>query len=82
MATRWLHKNFYPSDIRLTMKTLNSKVAIVTGASRGLGAAISRRLGSDGFTVVVNYAGCAEAAESLIREIENAGGGHGRSRLM
>jgi 3-oxoacyl-[acyl-carrier protein] reductase len=56
------------------MKTSNSKVAIVTGASRGIGAAISRRLGSDGFTVVVNYAGSAEAAESLVRENETAGG--------
>jgi 3-oxoacyl-[acyl-carrier protein] reductase len=67
-------QEFYPGDIRLTMRTSNSKVAIVTGASRGIGAAISRRLGSDGFTVVVNYAGSAEAAESLVREIENAGG--------
>jgi 3-oxoacyl-[acyl-carrier protein] reductase len=67
-------QKFHPGDIRLTMKTSNSKVAIVTGASRGIGAAISRRLGSDGFTVVVNYAGSAEAAESLVREIENVGG--------
>jgi 3-oxoacyl-[acyl-carrier protein] reductase len=67
-------QEFYPGDIRLIMRTSNSKVAIVTGASRGIGAAMSRRLGSDGFTVVVNYAGSAEAAESLVREIENAGG--------
>jgi 3-oxoacyl-[acyl-carrier protein] reductase len=74
MATPWLHKSFSVSDARLTMKTSNSKVAIVTGASRGIGAAIARRLGTDGFTVVVNYAGSAEAAESLVREIENVGG--------
>jgi hypothetical protein len=74
MATPWLHKSFSVNDARLAMKTSNSKVAIVTGASRGIGAAIARRLGTDGFTVVVNYAGSAEAAESLVREIENAGG--------
>jgi 3-oxoacyl-[acyl-carrier protein] reductase len=65
---------FLRGDIRLVMKTLNSKVAIITGASRGIGAAIARRLGSDGFAVVVNYAGSAEAAKSLVNEIENAGG--------
>jgi 3-oxoacyl-[acyl-carrier protein] reductase len=74
MATPWLHKSFWVSDRPLTMKTSNSKVAIVTGASRGIGAAIARRLGTDGFTVVVNYSGSAKAAESLVREIENAGG--------
>lgn len=50
------------------------KVAIVTGASRGIGAAIAERLGRDGFTVVVNYAGNAEAAETLAHGIEQAGG--------
>jgi 3-oxoacyl-[acyl-carrier protein] reductase len=56
------------------MKTLNSKVAIVTGASGGIGAAIARRFESDGFAVVVNYADFADAAKSLVNEIENAGG--------
>jgi 3-oxoacyl-[acyl-carrier protein] reductase len=56
------------------MKNPSSKVAIVTGASRGIGAAISRRLANDGFCVVVNYAGSADAAESLVTEIEKAGG--------
>jgi len=54
--------------------SLNSKVAIVTGSSRGIGAAIVRRLAGDGFAVVVNYAGRAADADKVVQEIENAGG--------
>jgi len=56
------------------MTTSSPKVAIVTGASRGIGAAIAERLGRDGFAVVVNYSCSAAPAEEVVRQIEAAGG--------
>ena len=53
---------------------LKDKIAIVTGASRGIGAAIAQRLAKDGATVIVNYAGKAEEAEAVVRAIEAVGG--------
>ncbi|PSB59362.1 SDR family oxidoreductase [Chamaesiphon polymorphus] len=53
---------------------MNRKVAIVTGASRGIGAAIAKRLAVDEFAVVVNYANNREKAEEVIHDIQAEGG--------
>jgi 3-oxoacyl-[acyl-carrier protein] reductase len=53
---------------------VEKKVAIVTGGSRGIGAAIAQRLARDGFTVLINYAGGAAEAEALVESIETSGG--------
>jgi len=60
--------------MRINMKKLEGKVAVVTGASKGIGASIAKHLAAEGASVVVNYASSKEGADKVVAEIENDGG--------
>lgn len=56
------------------MKKLENKVAVVTGASKGIGASIAKHLAAEGAAVVVNYSSSKEGAERVVVQIEKNGG--------
>ena len=58
----------------MTGKSLTGQVAIVTGASRGIGKAVAQALAAEGATVIINYNGSAEAAEAVAADIRSQGG--------
>jgi len=56
------------------MSRLTGKIALVTGASKGIGAGIAKNLGAEGATVVVNYATSREGADRMVAAIVKGGG--------
>jgi 3-oxoacyl-[acyl-carrier protein] reductase len=63
-----------PRARRIPMSDLKGKVAVVTGASRGIGAAIAKNLSAAGAAVVINYVGSKEGADRVVADIEASGG--------
>jgi 3-oxoacyl-[acyl-carrier protein] reductase len=72
MCSSYLHYQTKKNDN--TMSKLTGKVAVVTGASKGIGAAIAKSLASEGASVIVNYASSKAGADTVVAAITAAGG--------
>ena len=64
----------FDDDGEEDMSRLTGKIALVTGASKGIGAGIAKNLGAEGATVVVNYATIREGADRMVAAIVKGGG--------
>jgi 3-oxoacyl-[acyl-carrier protein] reductase len=64
----------FDDDGEEDMSRLTGKIALVTGASKGIGAGIAKNLGAEGATVVVNYATSREGADRMVAAIVKGGG--------
>jgi len=69
-----VEEDFFMEALQTSSQQLKDKVAIITGASRGIGRAIALALAGEGANVVVNYASSSEAAEQVVAQISEAGG--------